>query len=149
MLENERILKVGVGVDLDAKYLFTDYRVSCKSTFDLRYMAVLAKCEPGRLAKMSEDYLKLKLNKEYTPYYDWDRGDLSGEAIEYAAKDAEAAIKLFKYFAERIYDGWMPRTDSERIKYVIERFCSKFLDINYNGSFGIPHEIIRQRLSNS
>ncbi|XP_031636157.1 exonuclease 3'-5' domain-containing protein 2-like [Contarinia nasturtii] len=147
LLENERILKVGVGVDLDAKYLFEDYRVHVRSTLDLRYMAVLAKCEPGKLIKMSEDCLKFKLCKEYA-YSDWDASNLSEKAIEYAAKDVHAAIELFKYFEERIYDGWMLRTSRERVKYVIDRFCSKFLNLYYNGAQGVPHALIRQRLSN-
>lgn len=146
MLENERILKVGVGVDLDSRYLFEDYHISVKGTFDLRYMAVLAKCEPGKLAIMSEKYLKLKLDKDVFFYYDED--ELSEGAIEYAAKDVHAAIELFKYFAERMYDGWMPRTGRDRIQYVIDRFCSKFLDLRYEGAQGIPYGLINARLSN-
>lgn len=146
LLENKRILKVGVGVDLDTKYLFNDYHICVKGTFDLRYMAVLAKCEPGKLALMSEKYLKLKLDKDI--FYDYDEKHLSDAAIKYAAQDAHAAFELFKKFTERIYDGWMPRTGRERIQYVIDRFCSKFLDFRYEGAQGIPYTLINQRLSN-
>lgn len=147
MLENERILKVGVGVDLDAKYLFDDHRVRVRSTLDLRYMAVLAKCQPGKLSKMAEEYLKLKLDKSGV-FSDWNAQTLNEKQIEYASKDVHASIELFKYFVDRIYDGWIPRTDKDRVQYVIERFCSKFLELPYNGAQGIPHDVIRQRMLN-
>lgn len=147
MLENERILKVGVGVDLDAKYLFDDHRVRVRSTLDLRYMAVLAECQPGKLSKMAEENLKLKLDKSEV-FSDWNAQTLNEKQIEYASKDVHASIELFKYFLDRIYDGWIPRTDKDRVQYVIERFCSKFLELPYNGAQGIPHDVIRQRMLN-
>lgn len=148
MLEDERILKVGVGVDHDIKALYDDHRISVKGTLDLQYMAALANCRPGKLSRMSEDYLNLRLNKEYMPYSDWDAADLSQEQIDYAAQDVYAAIALFKYFVEKIYDGWMPRTDKARVDYVIGRFCRKFVDLYYNGAQGIPLDLIRRRLAN-
>lgn len=139
---------MGVGVDLDARYLREDYHVFVKGTLDLRWMAVLAKCQPGTLAKMSEDYVKLKLDKEGTMFSNWDAHKLSSKQIEYAAKDVEAAIRLFKYFLNHMYDGWMPRSEENKVKYVIDEFCAKFLDSFYDGSRGIPYDVIRQRLPN-
>lgn len=147
LLEDRRILKVGVGVDLDARYLREDYDVDVQGTFDLRYMAALAKCEPGRLAAMSKAYLNIELDKGEA-LSDWDASKFSIWQINYAMKDVYVAIELFKLFLERIYDGWMPRTDKEKVQYVINRYCVKFLDLFYNGCQGTPHHVIHKRLFN-
>lgn len=64
-MEDDNILKVGVGPQGDAVYLAKDYGVCVASTFDLRYLAVLANCQPAGLGNMSEKYLKVKLNKDW------------------------------------------------------------------------------------
>lgn len=132
-----------MGIDLDAKYLYDDYGIRVDNWFDLRYMAVLAKCQPGKLRTMAENNLKLKLNDD-CKVSDWDANPLTDEQIEYAENDVKVSIELFKYFAERIYDGHPFRGKEGRIQYVIDNFCSKFSNLKYNGAQGIPHAIINR-----
>lgn len=59
-----------------------------ENTFDLRFMAEIAGCQSGGLGKMSEDYLKIKMNKaNWTIHSRWEAYTLYQREIEYAAKD--------------------------------------------------------------
>ncbi|XP_055303447.1 exonuclease 3'-5' domain-containing protein 2-like [Sitodiplosis mosellana] len=143
ILENDKIIKVGVAPDTDARYLYEDYGFNVRSTYDLRYMAASAGRRPGTLANMSEAYLFLKLQKgsDKALHFDWNAPYLSEKQIEYAAKDAHAGIELFKFFAkklERVDSFW---SEQGHVKGVITKRCSKFLNKYYNGAQGIPDEI--------
>lgn len=65
ILEDDNIVKVGVAPQGDADYLVRDYGVCVANTFDLRYMAAMTGCRPNGLGKMTEDYLKVKLDKNW------------------------------------------------------------------------------------
>lgn len=146
-MENDQILKVGVDPINDAMRLSDDYGLNVNSTFDLRFMAVLAECQPGTLAKMSEIFLDLKLKKgsDKALHFDWKKQILSEKQIEYAAKDVQAAIELFQVFGEILGEE---KKEQLRIEFVISKYCSKFLDTLYNGAQGIPHDFIRKRMLN-
>lgn len=148
-MENKQIIKVGVSPDIDAKNLLNNYGFRVRSTLDLRYMAALAKCEPGTLAFMSEKFLGLTLRKgcDKALHFDWNKPYMSEKQIEYAAKDVHAAIELFKLFAKRLEHVSLFQQEEKFIEYVIFKYSSKFLNLYYNGAQGIPRELIGQRMS--
>lgn len=148
ILANKNILKVGVASYNDADYLLKDYRIHTVSTFDLRFMAVLADCKPGALAKMSDDYLGIKLDKQSQTHSGWEADFLSASQTKYAAEDAEVGIKLFKYFANEIKPVGSFESPKAHLQYIIQEYCSKFYDTFYDGSQGIPFDFIKYRMSN-
>lgn len=111
-------------------------------------MAAQSGCEPGTLAKMSEKYLGLKLKKgsDKALNFDWNKPILSEKQIEYAAKDAHAAIELFKFFVEKLFEkrhSTMYFVDKKtRVNTVISECCTKFMNKHYNGAQGFPREMI-------
>lgn len=113
-------------------------------------MSALAYREPGTLAFMSELYLNLRLQKgsDKALNFDWNTPYLSEKQIEYAAKDAHAGIELYKFFARYLERLSHFQSEKEYVEYIIFKFCSKFLNINYNGAQGIPHGTIFQRMAN-
>lgn len=130
----------------DAKYLNQDYGANVKGTFDLRYMAALADCNPGKLSKMTEEYLDIELDKGDVPTSNWEAQELDDEQIKYAANDSHAAIELFKNFAKKLKSMNSFRNQSDHFQYINENYCSNFLDFKYNGAQGVPRDFIRQRM---
>lgn len=110
----------------------TDYSVEVASTIDLRFLAKLAGCQPGSLAKMSENYLNEKLDKDGARTSNWETSELNEEQINYAADDAFAAIELFRYFAKLIARGNRFDNERDQLRYVIRNHCADFLDKYFN-----------------
>lgn len=130
ILENEKIVKVGVESKGDADLLFEDYSIYVKGTLDLRYLADLALCVPSGLAKMSEDYLNIKLNKSWSIHNRWEKSTLSQKQIDYAAKDVQVAIELFKYFANKLQAETLPNQPFN-IQHFIDKYCMLHFDARY------------------
>lgn len=134
-------MKVGVSPQGDAKYLVQDYGVCVASTFDLRYMAAMTGCRTGGLGKMSEDYLKVKLDKNWRiRCSDWEAPILNDKQIDYAAKDAHVAVELFKYFAEKLQSKRLFEKQSTYVQHIINEYCFRYFDINYNGARVVPKD---------
>lgn len=134
-------MKVGVSPQGDAKYLVRDYGVCVASTFDLRYLAAMTGCRPGGLGKMSEDYLKVKLDKNWRiRCSDWEAPILNDKQIDYAAKDAHVAVELFKYFAEKLQSKRLFEKQSTYVQHIINEYCFRYFDINYNGAQVVPKD---------
>lgn len=135
MLEDDNILKVGVAPQGDASYLAQDYGVCVASTFDVRYLAVMAGCKAGGLAKLSEDYLKVKIDKNWRiRCSDWEQPTLNEKQIAYAANDAHVGIELFKFFAEKLEPKRFVEKQSAYVKHIIDDYCFRFIDLTYSGS---------------
>lgn len=99
LLEDFRIIKVGVVPLDDAKYLNHDYGVCVASTLDLRHLAELRAFKPAGLAKMSKTHLNVELDKNWRlACSNWESPQLSDQQVAYSAKDAHVAIELFKVF---------------------------------------------------
>lgn len=134
-MEDDNILKVGVAPQGDAQYLVRDYGVCVASTFDLRYLAAMTECSPGGLGRMSEDYLKVKLDKNWRiRCSDWEAPILSNKQIDYAAKDAHVTIELFKFFAAKLQPKRVLEKQSNYVQNIIDEYCFRYLDIPYNGA---------------
>lgn len=131
-------MKVGVSPQGDARYLVQDYGVCVASTFDLRYMAAMTNCRTGGLGKLSEDYLKVKLDKNWRiRCSDWEAPELNHKQIDYAAKDAHVAIELFKYFAAKLQPKKLFEKQSVYVQHIFNEYCFRYLDINYNGAHAV------------
>lgn len=111
-------------------------------------MAYFAECNPGKLSKMSEDYLDIKLNKESATHSGWEDDVLSANQKEYAAKDAYVGIELFKYFAEEIKPAASFESKKSHVQFIIQKY-HQFFDIPYNGSQGVPEDFINDLLSSN
>lgn len=131
-MENEKIVKVGVESKGDADLLFDDYSIYVRGTLDLRYLADLALCVPSGLAKMSEDYLNIKLNKKSRDILNrWESTTLTQKQIDYAAKDVQVAIELFKYFANKLQAETLPNQPFN-VQNFIDKYCTLYFDVRYH-----------------
>lgn len=109
----------------DANYIAKDYGVCVGSTLDLRFLAVMAKCEPHGLAKLSQEHLNIKLNKDWRiRCSNWEARDLLPKQIDYAAKDAQVAIEIFKVLTKKL-------TQNNDFREVLDR-CYGFLDMRFS-----------------
>lgn len=96
LLENEKIIKVGVVPEKDASLLYSDYGVITRSTLDLRFLYSTRK----GLAGLSKDILNITLDKNYKiRCSDWEAAELSRKQVYYAAMDAFVAVEIFKKWA--------------------------------------------------
>lgn len=141
ILEDDNILKVGVAPQGDAEYLARDYGICVASTFDLRYLAAMTNCRTGGLGKMSEDYLMVKLDKNWRiRCSDWESPKLNEKQINYAAKDAHVGIELFRFFAEKLKPKRLFDKQSNYVQNIIDEYCFRYFDLNYNGMKAISKD---------
>lgn len=131
ILENDKIVKVGVESKRDADLLYDDYGILVRSTMDLRYLADTADCVAGGLGQMSENYLNIKLNKKrWDMHLHWESLHLKPKEIDYAAKDVQVAIELFKYFANKLQSDKL-QNQPVSIRELIDKYCAFYFDARY------------------
>lgn len=119
---------MGVDSHRDATYLAQDHGLRVANTYDLRYMAQRSGYEPGGLGRMSERYVNVKLDKGEVTCSNWQAQQLSEQQIEYAAKDAVVAVKLFDFFAEKIDQKSFFESDRKYATRIINQYCQNDLD---------------------
>ncbi|XP_054742283.1 exonuclease 3'-5' domain-containing protein 2 [Anastrepha obliqua] len=103
LLEDDNVIKVGVGPQDDAHKLAFDYGVGVASTLDLRYLAALVNQKPGGLAKMAKSLLDVHLDKNWRlSCSDWEAKVLNEKQLQYAANDALVAVKIFEKLAKKL-----------------------------------------------
>ncbi|KAJ3893704.1 ribonuclease H-like domain-containing protein, partial [Lentinula edodes] len=105
ILENPRIVKVGVGIQNDAKKLFKDLRICLNSCVDL---SLFVKCVDSGLfaerpysssiglARLAETYEGIVLTKGKITRSNWDL-ELSPAQLTYAALDAYAGSVVYTH----------------------------------------------------
>lgn len=99
LLDDSGIIKVGVAIENDSKYLAEDYNVLMSSWLDLRHLAVDNGVLPRGLAYLAQETVGIVLQKKFNVRVsNWDADDLSEEQIHYAAMDAHAAMSIFTHF---------------------------------------------------
>ncbi|CAO1397422.1 unnamed protein product [Diamesa hyperborea] len=124
ILENPEIIKTGVGPQSDATMLLQDYSIRMNGTFDLRFLAMQTGTKPEGLAKLSKNVLNVELDKDWrVRCSDWEAVKLSDKQIEYAAKDAQVAIDIFKDLYIKI--------DSAPTNEEILKFTDIYSDITF------------------
>lgn len=125
LLEDPEIIKAGVVPTSDANYLLQDYAIMMNGTFDLRFLALLAKHQAEGLGKLSKSILGIELDKNWrVRCSDWEIETLSPSQIDYAAKDAFVAIEIFR----KLYRLIRPETINPED---IRRFCDSYTDIAF------------------
>lgn len=126
-MEDDSIVKVGVAPFDDANYLARDYGVCVGSTLDLRYLAMMAGDQPHGLSKLSQEYLNVKLDKNWRiRCSNWEAGELSPLQMEYAAKDAHVAVEIFRVLAKKVE----PTAGRGFVKATLERSFD-FIDMRF------------------
>ena len=131
VLEDDKIVKVGVVPEEDAELLKKDYGVQTKSTLDLRHMANLIGLQPRSLKIMAGEYLNVKLLNNKRISNAWENETLSQKQIDYAAKDAHVAIELFKFFANK----FQPKKALEDQKTYLQSIIDNQFEIFLNKMF--------------
>lgn len=126
LLEDDKIVKVGVVPEEDAKLLSEDYGVKTKSTLDLRHMAKQARCQPRSLKIMSEECLKVKLKSNKQISNKWENETLDLKQIDYAAKDALVAIELFKFSANKLQPIKAMEPQKSYLRSVLDNYCKVY-----------------------
>lgn len=130
LLEDYRIIKVGVVPLDDAKYLKNDYGLNVTSTLDLRHLAEKCKFKPAGLGRMSKAHLNVVLDKNWRlACSNWENGKLTEQQIMYAAKDAHVAVELFKVFSG--HTRFLQKMPSS--KEILDD-NEIFLNISFNGN---------------
>lgn len=125
-LEDPEIIKTGVTPYNDAKLLLEDYAISMYGTFDLRFLALLAKHKAEGLGKLSKSILDIELDKNWRiRCSDWEIDELSPQQIDYAAKDAFVAVEIFR----KLYNLIKP---TEKDSNSIRRFCDNYTDVTFS-----------------
>lgn len=90
-LRDPAIVKTGIEVDRDSKFLFDDYGLGVYSTYDLRFLAELTGHRPEGLQKLAGKILDMHIEG---PILDWSIID-EGRII-YAEQTVKASVDIFK-----------------------------------------------------
>lgn len=96
-LRNRNIIKSGIEVLKDARYLLEDYGLVVKGTFDLRFLAEDTGHEPQSLPKLANKILDIELGRDWELIAsDWNKETLDDNQQAYAQKAAKASVDIFK-----------------------------------------------------
>ncbi|KAL9889059.1 exonuclease 3'-5' domain-containing protein 2-like isoform 1-T1 [Glossina fuscipes fuscipes] len=133
LLVDKEIIKVGVDPAGDAQKLQEDNGIYVASTFDIRYLAVMLRCKPLGLEKLSRSLLNVDFVKRwYIAKSNWEFDKLDPDQVEYAANDAFAGIEIFKHLANRLKPrNYWNFTNADfmaimsEIQYLLDRGFSK------------------------
>lgn len=147
LLEDEKIVKVGVAPQGDAKILSYDYGIGVASTLDLRFLAVIADRKPAGLAKMSKSILNVELDKHWRLVCsDWEAKHLSEKQICYAANDAFVAIEIFKTLSKDLEPRILWLFGKDTFDTVLKKL-EPFYDLNFKESFILNLNIEKHNIS--
>lgn len=96
ILNNPEIIKTGIEVIKDARYLREDHGLEVQSTFDIRFLAEDTGHRPVELEGLSKDVLDLSLSFEKENLNsDWNKSPLDSMQIAYAEAAVKASIDMF------------------------------------------------------
>lgn len=99
LLADPNIMKVGVGIYSDGKFLKQKYKnLQVKALFDLRYFTRLCNVfsKNESLKELTRTLLPFELQKENVLNFVWECHKLDEEMIHYAALDALAGVLIFE-----------------------------------------------------
>ena len=117
ILSSAEVIKTGIDVFKDARYLREDYDLSVDSTFDLRFLAEGTGHKPEELENLALDVLKLNISREKdTINSDWEKLPLDQQQINFAKTTVEALINIFK--------ALYPLTGNEPTIMEVLNYCS-------------------------
>jgi hypothetical protein len=121
ILSSSEIIKTGIEVIKDARFLREDYSLTVQSTFDLRFLAEETANRPEGLEKLSKTVLNLDIGRDWdTIKSDWEKWPLEQKQIDYAETAVKASIDIFM----QLYQY----TAHARTKPEVLRYCSMNMD---------------------
>lgn len=154
-LENNSILKVGVGPLEDSNYLSLDYNLTVRGCVDLRHL--VHRCQDVDTAGSSDmksikstggmglnalagKYLGRTLDKDWrVRASDWEADTLTKRQESYAAEDALVGIHILMMMVEKL---WMPTSSSipflpsplwnQHVSNAILEVCSGLDDVKFS-----------------
>ncbi|XP_071518284.1 exonuclease 3'-5' domain-containing protein 2-like [Panulirus ornatus] len=157
-LEDETILKVGVGPLEDSSYLAADYGLKVRGCVDLRYLVLQCqKCESSSSSKVTEcgkspgnmglnalaqKYLGRSLDKDWrVRASDWEADTLTRRQERYAAEDAVVGIHILITLLERLWVvsspvvPFLPQTFwYHHLSKAIRQTCFGMIDVKFASS---------------
>lgn len=98
-MNNENIIKVGVGIDRDQYKLQADYGLLLSGIVDLRFVAKKYGCPTRSLQYLAEEIAHISIND--TGRSNWNDDPSSTDDLEYAAMDVYASIEIMKKLVPR------------------------------------------------
>jgi hypothetical protein len=103
LLESEKWIKTGVGINLDMKYLSVNIGVkNCDSVFDVKIYASLVGCSTPNLKNVYESLYNEILDKKICDSkHDWSK-KLTVNHLKYASNDAFASYKIGKQMLKNL-----------------------------------------------
>lgn len=129
-------MKVGIQPYVDARYLIQDYKIdSVASTLDLRKLAMECGSQSrSGLGHLAEEHLGVQLNKNRCICAsNWEAETLHDIQIDYAAKDAQVSIELFKVFEKKLNPQTGDCNQKDHVQRFIEEKCAKYLNLKGMG----------------
>lgn len=77
---------------------------------------------------------------------DWEAPTLNEKQLDYAAKDAHVGVELFKFFAGKLRPKGVFEKESAYVKTIIDDYCFRYFDLNYNGAQVVAKNIQTSKL---
>ncbi|CAL4182676.1 unnamed protein product, partial [Meganyctiphanes norvegica] len=154
LLNDNRVLKLGVACIEDSQYLLMDYGLNVRGCVDLRhlYFRSFNQETPGEneikqtannigLNGLSQKLLGKSLNKDWRIRAgDWEAHELSPKQIKYAAEDALVGIHiLIKLLADKVYMDnsaafMISSSWNAYVQKIIHQYCSDYSDLKFCSS---------------
>ncbi len=108
VLEDENIVKIGLGINNDNREIKKDTGLNCNSFVDLESIAKKLKFKQRGVRALSAFFLKIRISKA-AQKTNWERTDLTEHQIRYAATDSWACLMIYN---EMKASGYIPNNDA-------------------------------------
>ena len=131
ILQDQKILKIGVGIQEDCAKILIDYECTCRNWMDIRHLVRSRRqhCTKLGMAGIAQEVLSLTLDKDWRIRAgDWEEGfnkdgKLSPRQIEYASNDALVALNVAIHLriddVDNRYWFWTLPNDSDSFQDII------------------------------
>ncbi|KAK6479238.1 exonuclease 3'-5' domain-containing protein 2 [Huso huso] len=141
ILQDDSILKAGVGCYEDACRLMRDYGITVNCTVDLRYLAMRQRrtlVHNGlSLKSLAQDILNLSLDKSLQlRCSNWEAEELSQEQVTYAGRDAQVSVALFFHLLGLVSMTTPEGTAPDRVCKQLLAKCQGLVDVPFKGRGG-------------
>jgi hypothetical protein len=141
ILRNDSWIKVGVGVELDLKYLSSNYELGhCAGGIELRNIALLGHYKSPSLENLYSDMVGRHVRKT-SSICNWS-GELKREQLEYAARDAMMSYQLFKVMLGPSIE-WIKEKEGD--KTVKDKLSVEIINLEENIGVSLVSEVIEKK----